>query len=114
MKKAVLVVAWLIACGSTGWFVFQTISATSGPGGPGGLWQEDAITEVSPKTAAGLQVKIDRIKQSEEEAKKDRAPETMAVYEAELESYVLYALREDIPVQLDSFDVQLSPGIIAT
>jgi hypothetical protein len=109
MKKAVRAFAFLIATGVAGWFVFQTIPAKSGP--------EDAITEVSAKTAAGLQTKIDRIKQVRDQTKaqpnRNKTPETITVYEAELESYVLYALREDIPVQLDSFDVQLSPGSVA-
>jgi hypothetical protein len=110
MKRVVPVLAVLIATGFAGWFVFQTISVKSAP--------EDAITAVSPGTAAGLQVKIDRIKdageQTKAEGKRDQAPETITVYEAELESYVLYALRDDIPVQIDSFDVQLSPGMVAS
>jgi hypothetical protein len=32
--------------------------------------------------------------------------------EAELESYVLFELKDQIPAQMDSFDVQLQPGTV--
>jgi hypothetical protein len=107
MKKAVLAVAFLITAGIAGWFVFQTISAKNSA-------SEDLITEVSPRTASGLQTKITRIKQTHGAQKQDRSPESIEVSEAELESYVLYSLREKIPVQLDSFDVQLAPGTVGS
>src|SRR5688500_16031192 len=101
MKKAVLVIAFMVASGIAGWFVFQTISAKTGG-------SEEDITNVSPETAAGLQAKINRLKKHAK-APESTPTEPITVYEAELESYVLYVLREDIPVQIDSFDVQLAP-----
>ena len=65
---------------------------------------------VSAKAAKSLQQKIDDIKKARDIP--DRAPGASRVElsEVELESYVLFELKDQIPAQIDSFDVQLEPG----
>jgi len=106
MKKTVVLATFLLAAFAAGWFVFRTISA--------GNASARANTEVSPRSAAMLQTKIDGIKKAHADGDPGRPAEQIEVYEAELESYVLYSLRDDIPVQIDSIDVQLSPETIAS
>ena len=68
--------------------------------------------EVSERMAASLQQKIDAIQAAEKNGN-DRAPATVVVSEVELESYVLYEMRDEIPARIDSLDVQLSDGAVA-
>jgi hypothetical protein len=70
-------------------------------------------TEVSPKTAKVLQEKIDAIQNAEENPKHKRGSSRVEVSEAELESYLLYSLKEDIPAQVDTADVQLGVDTVA-
>ena len=85
-------------------FVLRSISA-----------QETAAEprELSKRSADVLQGKIDDIKKTDEAADANRKHSEIDVTEAELESYVVYSLREKIPVQMDSIDVQLTPGAVA-
>ena len=71
-----------------------------------------AQAEVSDRSAAILQAKIDAIKKAGK-TKGTRGPQTVEVSEVELESYVLNGLREDIPARVDSIDVQLTDGAVA-
>lgn len=72
--------------------------------------EDDAVSQ---KSAKSLQDKIDAIKKARETP--DRAPGASRVElsEAELESYMLFSLKDEIPAQMDSFDVQLEPGTVA-
>src|SRR5262249_11561833 len=70
-----------------------------------------AQNDVSQKTAKILQSKIDAIQAAEKSG--PHARKTVEVSEVELESYVLYELREDIPAKIESFDVQLTDGAVA-
>lgn len=67
---------------------------------------------VSQKSAKSLQDKINAIKKAKDMP--DRAPGASRVElsEAELESYMLFSLKNQIPAQMDSFDVQLEPGTV--
>lgn len=114
MKKAVWMSALTALAGvaiifAVRSFVVESVSA-----------QED----VSERTAGVLQVKLDAVKNAEkaekaenaENAEKERAPrapESVEFSDVELESYVLYSLRDDIPARVDSIDVQLSPGVVS-
>jgi hypothetical protein len=71
-----------------------------------------AQNDVSRSSAESLQGKIDAI-QAAEKAKNRRGNETIEVSEVELESYVLYRMRDKIPAHVDSIDVQLTPGVVA-
>jgi hypothetical protein len=71
-----------------------------------------AQNDVSKRSAESLQRKIDAI-QAAEKAKNRRGTETIEVSEVELESYVLYSMRDQIPAHVDSIDVQLTPGVVA-
>lgn len=71
-----------------------------------------AQMDVSERSAQVLQEKIDTIKKAEKTPGR-QASETVVVTESELESYVLFSLREQIPARVDSIDVQLTPGTVA-
>jgi hypothetical protein len=71
-----------------------------------------AQADVSERSAKSLQTKIDAI-QAAETAKGRQGTETVEVSEPELESYVLYSMRDQIPARVDSIDVQLTPGAVA-
>jgi len=66
----------------------------------------------SAESAQVLQAKIDAIKASQSKSN-GRSPQTIYVSEIELESYVLFHLRKDIPARIDSLDVQLTEGAVA-
>jgi hypothetical protein len=71
-----------------------------------------AQNDVSERSAKVLQTKIDAIRKAE--TVKDRqGTETVEVSETELESYVLYSMRDQIPARVDSIDVQLTAGAVA-
>jgi len=71
-----------------------------------------AQSDVSERSAKSLQVKIDTIKAAET-AKDRQGTETVEVSEPELESYVVYSMRDLIPARVDSIDVRLTPGVVA-
>jgi hypothetical protein len=66
----------------------------------------------SAGAAQALQAKIDAIKAAQSNSN-GRSPQTVVVSEVELESYVLFHLRKDIPARIDSLDVQLTDGAVA-
>jgi hypothetical protein len=71
-----------------------------------------AQNEASEATAKVLEKKIEMVKAAGAAGSR-RTRETVEVFEVELESYVLYGLRDDIPARLDSIDVQLTDGAIS-
>jgi hypothetical protein len=102
MKKAACVtvavaLAVVVAIVAMRFFVAEPVSAQTG---------------VSEQSARTLQQKIDAI-QAAEKAKNRQGTETIEVSEVELESYVLYSMRDLIPAKVDSIDVQLTPGTVA-
>ena len=103
MKKFVLAGIVLVGIGAAGLFAFHSMRAQEAPG----------TVRVSKKSAQSLQNKIDHIKKSDESPAASRKTVETEVTESELESYVVYAMKEDIPVQLDSFTVHLAPGTVA-
>jgi hypothetical protein len=104
MKKIVLFgIAGLAAIALAGAIVFSTIAAK----------EEPALKEVSQRAAKSLQQKIDAIKSAEKDPKHKRGSSRVEVSDAELESYLLYSLKEDIPAQVDSADVQLGQDTVA-
>lgn len=103
MKKIGLLVGLVvIIAGVAGVLLLQSIAP-----------KEVSASDLSPKTAAILQAKIDAIKKAEDIPGRQPGADRVEVSEIELESYVLYSLREKIPAQLDSFDVQLGNGTVA-
>jgi hypothetical protein len=103
MKKLVLAGLTLVLLCVASLIVFRTI------------WAQDTSAEtreVSKKKADILQAKIDGIKKVDETADATHPDIEAEVSKAELESYVLYSLREKIPAQVDSIDVQLTPGCV--
>jgi len=105
MKKLISVgIAALLVMTVTGVIVLRTIAAKEEP---------RKNTEVSEKAAKSLQQKIDAIQNAENDPKHKPGATRVEASEAELESYLLYSLKEDIPAQVDSADVQLAPDTVA-
>jgi hypothetical protein len=110
MKRIVIVMFLVIAIGVAGAVVLRNF---------GGDVASAGYPETPEESAQQLQLKIDAIKQEHTgaEAAPEPAPDESAtqieVSDAELESYVLVYLREKIPADLDSIDVQLTPGSVA-
>jgi len=102
MKKTVCVVAAVVvvalaAVAALRFFAVEPVSAQN---------------DVSEKTSKILQTKIDTVRAAEKDDK-NRAPLKVEVSEPELESYVIYGLKDDIPARVDSIDVQLTEGAVA-
>jgi hypothetical protein len=68
--------------------------------------------EVSQKSAKALQQKIDAVKKAADDPN-HRNKAHVEVSESELESYLLFSLKEEIPVQVDSADVYLEPETVS-
>jgi hypothetical protein len=102
MKKAVWIATLALLAGAAVIFAVRSFVVESAP----------AQMEISERTAQVLQGKIDAIRKAEKTPGRS-ASETVEVSDAELEAYVLYSLREQIPARVDSIDVQLTPGTVA-
>ena len=104
MKKVISIgLAGFLVIAIAGVIAFRTLAAK----------EERLSTEISPKAAKALQEKIDAIQAAEENPKHKRGSSRVQVSEAELESYLLYSLKEDIPAQVDTADVQLGVDTVA-
>jgi hypothetical protein len=105
MKKVASVgIAGLLVIALAGVIVFSTIAAKEGP---------RKNTQVSEKAAKSLQQKIDTIQNAENDPKHKPGSARVEASDVELESYPLYSLKEDIPAQVDSADVQLAQDTVA-
>ena len=105
MKK-ILVIAvfgFALVAATAGMLVFRGSAARESP-------SPNLTVEVSAKTAEALQKKIDAVKEAED--KPDHGGSIVELSDAELESYVLYSLAEDIPAKIDSIDVRLGQDTI--
>jgi len=103
MKKVVLIVVALLVIAVGGIFIFRTMSAQNSAG----------ELRTSRRKAESLQAKIDDIKSAETSRSSKPQGKQTEVTEAELESFVLFSLRDKIPVKLDSIAVQLLPGAVS-
>ena len=86
----------------TGVVAFRSIAAKEG----------GFATEVSPRAAKVLQEKIDAIKNSENSPQHKRGSSRVQLSEAELESYLMYSLQDDIPAKVDSATVDLAQDTV--
>jgi hypothetical protein len=103
MKKFVLITAAALAFTSlAAMVVFRTIAVG-----------ETGIGQVSTKAAKALQEKIDAIKKAEQTPGHKPGSSRLEISETELESYLLYSLKDDIPAQIDSADVRLEPDTVS-
>jgi len=104
MKRIGLIgIAGFVVIAIAGVIVFRTMAAK----------EAETSTEVSPRAAKSLQYKIDAIRAAEDDPKHKGGSSRVEVSETELESYLLYSLKQDIPAQIDSADVQLAPDTVA-
>jgi hypothetical protein len=103
MKKIVAFgLAGLGVIALTGVVAFRSIAAKEGA----------LATEVSPRAAKVLQEKIDAIKNSENSPQHKRGSSRVQLSEAELESYLIYSLQDDIPAKVDSATVDLAQDTV--
>src|SRR2546427_6002645 len=103
MKKIVLIViSGLAVLAVAGVIAFHGMAARS------------AAKSQSEKSARSLQAKIDAIKNAARTSGHKRGGSRVELSEEELESYVVYSLKEDIPGQIDSIDVQLAPDTVGS
>ena len=103
MKKVIGIgIAGFVLIAITGVLVLRTMAAK----------EPSPLTDVSPKAAKVLQEKIDAIKDAEDNPKHKRGSTRVEISEVELESYLLYSLKEDIPAQIDTADVQLDSDTV--
>ena len=70
-----------------------------------------AQNAVSERTSKVLQAKIDAIQAAEKAG--NQTGRTVEVTEPELESYVLYGMKDQIPARVETIDVQLTEGAVA-
>ena len=106
MKKALLIIAISVtAVAIAGVMVVRVIATSS-------TVAAEENDKVSAKAAKSLQDKIDAIKKARNNPDRTPAASRVEISEVELESYMLFKLKEDIPAQMDSFDVQLEPGTV--
>jgi hypothetical protein len=105
-KKIALAAAMLVTACAGAFLIFRVVSTENVSAG--------ATLEISARSAEALQSKVDAIRKKHATADANAGREQVELFEAELESYVLFALREDIPAQVDSIDVQLGEGRIAS
>ena len=104
MKKILLIaIAGLTVVAILGAIVVRTIAAKE-------EWKK---AEVSPRAAKSLQDKIDTIKNAEDNPDHKRGTSRVELVSAELESYLLYSLKEDIPAQVDSAEVRLAQDSVS-
>lgn len=106
MKKLALAVACVFLLAVAASFVYRAMPASSA------VAAEDN-EKVSAKAAKSLQDKIDAIKKVENDTNRAPGATRVEISEVELESYMLFKLKEDIPARMDTFDVQLEPGTVA-
>lgn len=95
--------AGLMVIALAGVIAFRSIAAIGG----GGM-----VTEVSPRAAKSLQDKIDAIKNSENSPRHKHGSSRVQLSEAELESYLIYSLQDDIPAKVDSAHIDLAAGSV--
>jgi len=107
MKKIVsLGIAGFVVVAIAGLVAFRSIAAKEPAGATGS-------TDASPKLAKELQRKIDALKDSENNPKHKRGSVRILVSDVELESYLLYSLKDDIPAQVDTAKVQLDRDTVS-
>jgi len=70
--------------------------------------------DISQRAAQSLQTKIDAIRKAAQNPAHKRGSSRVEISEGELESYVLYSLKEDIPGQIDSIEVQVGRDTISS
>ncbi|HEX5000001.1 MAG TPA: hypothetical protein VFY29_17400 [Terriglobia bacterium] len=103
MRKALITIGVLIAA-------LAILTAARAP-----QKKQSAGAGISVGAADALQSKIDTLKKKSEETTAGADPrptEEIQVSESELASYVMHSLREQIPVQVEAFKVQLTAGAV--
>jgi len=106
MKKVVLAgLACLAVMAIAGVVAFRTIAAK----------ESSAVLsqDVGPKSAKALQGKVDAVRNAGRDPHHVPGSRQVELSEAELESYLLYALKDDIPAKIDSAQIQLGTDTIS-
>jgi hypothetical protein len=101
IKKILLISALIAIGGLAGLTVFKGVFGNN----------EAAAREVSEASSRSLESKMTAVKKANSASKGRHSG--VDVFETELDSYVLYSLRKNMPVQLNSIDVKLTTGSIS-
>ncbi len=105
-KSSVLLADGLLTVALTGLFLI----ALPGQQAP----RAETFDEVSPDAARSLRGKIVGIMVADETPTRPAdAARTIVASEIELESFVLFAMEDDIPAKVDHVDVEIEPGLVS-
>jgi hypothetical protein len=105
MKKWTLIgVSGLALLAVAGGIAFYGVAANSESG---------SSKNISERAAQSLQSKIDAIKKAADNPNHKHGSARVQVSESEMESYVFYSLKDDIPAHIDSLDIQAGEDTIA-
>ncbi len=105
-KSSVLLADGLLVVALSGLFLL----AQPGPQAPQGV----TFDEVSPEAAESLRLKIvDIITADETPSRASDAAATVEAGEIELESFVLFAMEDEIPARVDLVDVEIDRGLVS-
>ena len=86
-----------------GGIAFYSVAANS---------QSGSSKDISERAAHSLQMKIDAIKKAADNPSHKHGSARVQLSEAELQSYVFYSLKDDIPAHIDSMDVQVGEDTV--
>ena len=100
-----------------GWIVVSALALLAVAGGVAfygiaASGQAHPSKGISERSAQALQWKIDAIKKAADTPGHKHGSSRTVLSESELQSYVFYSLKDDIPAQLDSVDVQLGEDTV--
>jgi len=102
MKRAITIAGLLVLVAAVAVGALKYFPAAS----------SSAMAESSQRAAASLQNKIDVVKKAGTD-KTRRVRQKVDVTESELESYVMFNMKKDIPFPMESIRVHLTPGFVA-
>ena len=105
-KSSVLLADGLLVAALSGLFLLAQPGPQTPPGG--------TFDEVSPEAAESLRLKIvDIITADETPSRPSDAAATIEAGEIELESFVLFAMEDEIPARVDLVDVEIDRGLVS-
>jgi hypothetical protein len=104
MKRlGLIVVSGIALLAVAGGIAFYVLAANS---------ESATFKNLSEKAAQSLQAKVDAIKKAADTPNQKHGSNRVQLSEGELESYVFYSLKDDIPAHIDSVDVQLGEDTV--
>ena len=104
MKKWFLIgVSGVAILAVAGGIAFYVVAANS---------QSGPSKNISERAAKSLQTKIDAIKKASDNPNHKHGSTRVQLSEAEMQSYIFYSLKDDIPAHIDMVDVQVGEDTV--